>query len=350
MGKRITIKDIARLAGVSVGAVSTAFSKKNSNVHLSEATREKIFRIARENSYIPNIAARSMQTKKSYLLGFFYKMENSYLTANILRGIRKICMKYDYDIIVYPCESLEDEKHNLETLHVNQLDGIITIPVLEDGKTNEALYRKIAQQGIPVVQILADLWSDIAMIGRDYPYIGYHAVKELYEKGHRHIGTVIFHNYMDRKTGLNSALLMDGIKLGAEKFGVRMEIFPLAPCNSLQSYFQMAERATEKILQERDCPSALIAASGRLAYGIYSCLNRHNLRVPEDVSLLACGDDSEQFSQLALNLSYFSVELEQIGILSAQYCLEREKNFPLKQLLVSPFCEGDTICQKITTD
>ena len=168
MGKRMTIKDIARLAGVSVGAVSTAFSKKSSNVHLSEATREKIFQVARENHYIPNIAARSMQTRKSYLLGFFYRMDNAYLQTKILRGIREICMKHEYDIIVYPCESLEDERYYLETLHVNQLDGIITIPILENGKTNEVLYRRLADRGIPVIQILADLWKDMAMIGRAF--------------------------------------------------------------------------------------------------------------------------------------------------------------------------------------
>lgn len=345
MGKRMTIKDIARLAGVSVGAVSTAFSKKSSNVHLSEATREKIFQVARENHYIPNIAARSMQTRKSYLLGFFYRMDNAYLQAQILRGIREICMKHEYDIIVYPCESLEDERYYLETLHVNQLDGIITIPILENGKTNEMLYRRLADRGIPVIQILADLWKDLAMIGRDYPYIGYQSVKQLYAKGHRYIGALMFHNYNDPKTGLNSTLLMEGIQQGVKEFNLKLEIYPLEKRADSQYYFHEAERAAEKILQSPEHPTALIAASGRLAYGAYSCLTRHGLRVPEDISLLACGDDSEQFSQLALNLSYFSVELEKIGILSARYCLERDQEYPLKQLLVSPFREGDTIAE-----
>ena len=88
MTKKITIKDIARLAGVSVGSVSTVFSKKNSNVHLSAQTREKILKIAEQYNYKPNVSARAIQANKSYLLGFFYTTNNWYLQNRLLRGIR----------------------------------------------------------------------------------------------------------------------------------------------------------------------------------------------------------------------------------------------------------------------
>lgn len=345
MGKRMTIKDIAQLAGVSVGAVSTAFSKKASNVHLSEATREKIFRIARENNYIPNITARSMQSQKSYLLGFFYRTNNAFLQTSLLRGIREVCRKCDYDIIVYPCDSLKEEAYNLQTLHVNQLDGIIAIPILENGKTNEALYRSLVNRGIPLVQILADFWSDLPSIIRDYQKIGYHAAKILYEKGHRYIGVLMFSNYTDRKIGIGNALLVDGVKEGAAHFGLDLEFYTIDSNVNRAQYILEADLATEKLMQKIRRPTALITASGLLAYGAYSCLKRLGVRVPEEMSLLACGDDSEHFSQLAPNLSYFPVELEEIGKLSALYCLKKGKDFPLKQLLVSSYCEGETVAE-----
>lgn len=343
MGKRMTIKDIAQLAGVSVGAVSTAFSKKASNVHLSDATREKIFRIAEQYHYIPNITARSMQSQKSYLLGFFYRTNNSFLQTNLLRGIRKACYEYDYDIIVYPCDSLEEEAHNLQTLHVNQLDGIITIPILEDSRTNEALYRSLVNRGIPLVQLLADFWEDLPSIVRDYREIGFNAVKILYEKGHQHIGMLLFSNYTNRKIGIGNALLADGVQQGIAEFGLKLEIFTVDSSANRSDYIPTADAATEKILQMPKRPTALITASGLLAYGAYSCLKRNGINVPNEISLLACGDDSEQFGLFTPNLSYFPVELEKIGYLSAKYCLEKEKTFPLKQLIGSNYCEGEMV-------
>ena len=343
MEKRMTIKDIARLAGVSVGAVSTAFSKKSTNVHLSEATREKIFRIAREHNYIPNITARSMQSQKSYLLGFFYRTNNPFLQTNVLKGIKKACYEYDYDIIVYPCDTLEEEAHNLQTLHVNQLDGIITTPVVDDGKTNEKLYRSLLERGIPLVQLFADLWQDLPVIGRDYRKIGSNAVNLLYENGHRHVAMMVFSNYLDRRIGLNNALLMEGIQSTVESLGMELELLTISNDALRDAYVKEADLEAEKLLQMSRRPTALITASALLSYGAYACLTRNGIKVPEEMSLLACGDDIEQFSQLAPNLSYFPVALEEMGWTSAKYCLEKGAGFPLKQYFTSSVCVGNTI-------
>ena len=342
----MTIKDIARLAGVSVGSVSTAFSKKSTNVHLSEATREKIFRIAREHNYIPNITARSMQSQKSYLLGFFYRTNNPFLQTNVLKGIKKACYEYDYDIIVYPCDTLEEEAHNLQTLHVNQLDGIITTPVVDDGKTNEPLYRSLLERGIPLVQLFADIWQDLPVIGRDYRKIGSNAVKLLYENGHRHVAMMVFSNYLDRRIGLNNALLMEGVQSAVEALGMELELLTISNDAPREEYIRAADREAEKLLLMSRRPTALITASGLLAYGAYSCLSRNGIKVPSEMSLLACGDDIEQFSQLAPNLSYFPVELEEMGVMSARFCLEKRSGSPLKHYFTSSVCKGNTVANR----
>ncbi|MBE6404964.1 MAG: LacI family transcriptional regulator [Lentisphaerae bacterium] len=346
MEKRMTIKDIARLAGVSVGAVSTAFSKKSSNVHLSEKTREKIFRIAQENHYIPNITARSMQSQKSYLLGFFYRSNNPFLQTNLLKGIKKVCYEHDYDIIVYPCDTLEEEAHNLQTPHVNQLDGIITTPMIEDGRTNEVLYRSLLERGIPLVQLFAELWQDLPFIGRDYKQIGNNAVNLLYENGHRHVAMMVFPNYTDRRVGLNNALMVEGVQSAVDSLGMELELLTISNDAPREEYIRAADREAEKLLHMSRRPTALITASGLLAYGAYSCLSRNGIKVPSEMSLLACGDDIEQFSQLAPNLSYFPVELEEMGVMSARFCLEKRSGSPLKHYFTSSVCKGNTVANR----
>ena len=343
MVRGITIKEIARLAGVSVGAVSTVFSKRATNVHLSDETRERILRIARDYHYVPSITARAMQSRKSYLLGFFYHSSNWYLQTGILKGIRKICSECDYDIIVYPASSLAEEEHNLQTSHVNQLDGIITVPMLDGGKSNEKMYRSLHQRGIPVVQLLSRIWNDLPMIGRDYRKIGFEAVRVLYEQGHRRIGIMVFANYLDPVAGCNNHILMQGIREGVREFEMELEIYPLYTDISQMSLVQESEKLTEQLIHAPKRPTALVTASSNLAYGAYACFTRNHWSVPRDISLLACGDDTEPFWQLAPDLAHFPVPLEEMGMLSAQYCLGMRTDPALKRLLFTPLSEGHTI-------
>lgn len=345
--RRITIKDIAKLAGVSVGAVSTAFSNKKSNVLLSEATRKKILQIAQENNYIPNIAAKAMQSRKSYLLGFFYRAENSYLQSGILKGIRSICRKYDYDIIVYPCDSLTDERYYLESLHVNSLDGIITIPIKENGQTNEELYRNFAQRGIPVIQVLFAPWQDLPMIGRNYPEIAKKAIQLLVEGNHQHIGFLTFENYNNPLTSGNNYLLTKVLIETAQKANLKLDIYTLPTGTKYEEYIKEANWVMEKVISNnKSIPSALVTASSRLAYGAYSCFNNHNIKVPEDVSILACGEDCEDLLIFNNKLSYFPVELEEIGKLSAQYCFDTNSLSNLQTFVDISLPKGNTLVAK----
>ncbi len=343
MGHAITIKEVARLAGVSVGSVSTVFSKKDTNVHLSAETRERILKVARENHYVPDMTARAMQARKSYLLGFFYRASNWYLLSGLLQGIRQVCSLHDYDIIVYPSGSLAEEKYNLESSHVNHLDGIITIPLLEDGEDNESVYRSLLEREIPIVQLLADFWPDLPMIGRNYRKIGTEAVRALAARGHRHIGIMIFDNYNDPVAGCNNRELMQGVQEGIRECGAELEIYPLDSVVTKATQIQNADRVTEQLIHSRKRPTALITVSSNLAYGAYACFMRHNVSVPQDISLLACGDDTEPFWQLAPDLAYFPVPLLQMGRLSAEYCLGMKTVRNTHELLFEPLIEGKTI-------
>lgn len=348
MSEKITIKDIARLAGVSVGSVSTVFSKKNTNVHLSEQTRAKILQTAKKYNYRPNVAARAVQSNKSYLLGFFYTTNNWYLQNRILRGIRQVCSRRDYDIIVYPSDNLAEEAYNLQTSHVPHLDGIITIPVLENNQTNQEAYDALAQQGIPIVQILVNTWNHFPVFTRDYIKIGYEAVRALYERDHRDIGLLVFDNYTDPKHGPGSWGIVKGCQMAAADYAVNLKLHLLDSQAERPDYIPGAEAITARILRSSEQPTALIASSNYLAYGAYSCLSKHNISIPEQISLISCGDDAEPFRGFVPNLAHFPTPLEEMGRKSAEYCLaEPEEQTILRQLLYADLIPGDTIGKAI---
>lgn len=344
MTRKITIKDIARLAGVSVGSVSTVFSKKSSNVHLSAQTREKILKIAEQYNYRPNVSARAIQANKSYLLGFFYNTNNWYLQNRLLRGIRQACSQHDYDIIVYPSDNLADETYNLQTSHVTHLDGIITIPILENDQTNQTAYEALAKRGIPIVQLLADFWRQFPVFSRDYIRVGYEAVRALYNYGHRSIGLIVFDNYTDAKCGPGSWGIVKGSRMASEDFGVNLKLYPMNSICERELYIQTAENITDSILRSADRPTALIATSCYLAYGAYSAINKHGISIPDDMSLISCGDDAEPIGQFVPNFAIFPASLEELGRQSAEFCLQDpEKRTVLRQLIYSDLNPGDTL-------
>ncbi|MBR2427642.1 MAG: LacI family DNA-binding transcriptional regulator [Lentisphaeria bacterium] len=344
MTRKVTIKDIARLAGVSIGSVSTVFSKKNTNVHLSPETRKKILKIAEQYNYKPNVAARAIQANKSYLLGFFYTTNNWYLQNRLLRGIRQVCSLRDYDIIVYPSDNLAEETYNLQTSHVTHLDGIITIPVLENDQTNQTAYEALANRGIPVVQVLVDFWKQIPVFTRDYIKVGYEAVRALYEYGHRDIGLIVFDNYPNPTHAPGSWGIVKGSQMAAADFGVTVRLCPVNSKYEREMYSKSSEEVTSALLETADCPTALIATSCYLAYGAYSAMLKHDISIPGDMSLITCGDDAEPFGQFVPNLAKFPTALEELGRMSAEYCLsEPEDRSVLRQLVYSDLIPGDTL-------
>ena len=91
MKQNVTIKDIAKIAGVSTAVVSVALSKGRSNARMSPRTRERIRAIAEEYNYQPNITARGFHCRKSYLIGFFFNCLNSgYILMRMMEELRML--------------------------------------------------------------------------------------------------------------------------------------------------------------------------------------------------------------------------------------------------------------------
>ena len=342
--KRVTIKELAREAGVSVGAASTVLSGCTStNVHVSEETRQRVLRVAEALHYVPNVTARAMQSRRSYLLGFFYSMRNHYLQAGILRGLREVCRNQGCDIIIYPAEDVEEERLNLTSAHAGTLDGVVTIPFI-DGDVNLELYRRLHAAGTPVIQLLSQLDSRFPCLMRDYRRIGREAVLRLAALGHRRIGLMLFANYLDRRVGPNSWGLHQGALDARQECGAEVILYPLSTSHLRVDMIRGADAITARLLGEDPRPTALVTVSSNLAYGAFACLTRAGLSVPGDISLIACGDDTEPFWQLAPNLTIFPIPLEEFGRQSAEFCLGRRKAEELNTRIYLPMREGDTIC------
>ena len=135
--RRTTIKDVAKAAGVSANTVSRAINNKSD---ISGETRKRILEIASKMNYTPNQLARSLQTRKSGVIGT--------VIANMIKAIESYAYQKGYNVMV--CNTSENEEREskaLRMLHEKNIDGLLVVPV----KVNEAYLEKLDRMLTPYI-------------------------------------------------------------------------------------------------------------------------------------------------------------------------------------------------------
>lgn len=141
----VTIKDVAKMSGVSISTVSRVL---NESKPVSESIKERVFKVIEETGYVPNPVARSLVMKKSQLIGVVAPDLSEAMVGNFLNGIEEIARMYEYDTLI--CTTYNDkQKLNdyVNLLFSKQVAGIIFISSQIDEKIN----KKLIKQEVPAV-------------------------------------------------------------------------------------------------------------------------------------------------------------------------------------------------------
>ncbi len=181
----VTLKDVAKLAGVSSATVSRVI---NNDPRISDKTREKVLKCVKELDYKINRIARSLKTNKTYTVGFICpELANNFFML-IAKGVEDVLRRHGYSIIV--CSSNEnagEEKERFTLMAEKCVDGIIVIPA-----TNKGLhFNRLKDLQIPVVlidRLVDDFTSDAVLV--DNINGSYSAVEYLVNQGYRRIGFI----------------------------------------------------------------------------------------------------------------------------------------------------------------
>ncbi|MCD2136409.1 LacI family DNA-binding transcriptional regulator [Salinicoccus halitifaciens] len=156
--KRITIKDVAEHAGVSISTVSQYINGRYS--YMGEETKRRIEEAVRELGYRPNFMARNLKKRSTRTIGIIVSNILHHFAVSVTRKIEDYCDADGYSLII--CNADDDpakEEKYINNLLEKQVDGLVIMPTAG----NDALYRKLAEQKFPVVFI------DRFMEGVDIP-------------------------------------------------------------------------------------------------------------------------------------------------------------------------------------
>ncbi|GIP49731.1 LacI family transcriptional regulator [Paenibacillus sp. J53TS2] len=276
----ITIYDIAQFTGFSPTTVSKVF---NGYSDVSEKTRRKILDAADELGYVPNAHARSLTTKRSWMIGVLFiepsgaGILHPYF-GGVIEGFKQVATSKGYDLMFISKDIGGKRSGYLEHCKIRGIDGVVV--VLPDA--SDPYFQELLESKIPCVlldqksTVKSTVYSDNAEGVRK-------AVSYLHSIGHRkiaHIGGGPTFAGEQRLNGYIQAM---------EELG--LTINPQHVVQGSYDYtIESGSRAMEELLKADERPTAVFAAGDNLAVGAMMAMKRHGLRVPEDISLVGFDD------------------------------------------------------------
>lgn len=268
---KITIKDIAEMAGVSIATVSRVL---NNSKPVKEDVKKRVLEVIKQTNYRPNTFAPDPKRHESRLIGVITPQSTHTVLNDFLEGINNVSKLYGYDIMIGSTDGgAENELHYLNLFGKVSVHGIIFIGSAFEEKHVEI----IEQYTIPCVLVgqISSIPS-VPSVHIDNVTASYEAVKYLIQNGHREIA-IIHGPGPDigkyRFQGYQQALNDAGIPIHEDwvvESGISTED---------------GMKAMRKIIESDSMPTAVFCATDWIAIGAMNYLIDNGLRVPEDVSI-----------------------------------------------------------------
>jgi LacI family transcriptional regulator len=274
-----TIKDVARLAGVSIKTVSRVTNKE---ANVRKETRQKVQRAIDKLEYRPNPSARKLAATRSYVVGLLYDNPSAAYLINVQNGALRASRAEGYDVVIYPC-SYQDPQlvPSISSLIKSRsADGLILTPPLSDMKP---LLNALDKLAVPFVLIApADVSESHRAICTNDREVCAEMTRYLASLGHRRIGFVMGHRdhgaVGNRRLGYQDGLRSCGIKLDRKL--VRRG----------DNSFESGERCGRGLLDLEQPPSAIFAANDDMAAGVMKAAYEKGLAIPRDLSVAGFDD------------------------------------------------------------
>lgn len=284
-GRRATIVDVGRVAGVSTKTVSRVF---NDEAHVSAAVRQRVREAAATLNYHPNLLAQALVRRRSHLLGLIYEKPSPSYVVELQQGVLEALQNTPYRLIVIPVLSVSERAEEAVGLvRSAALDGVILAPPASDNPIILAGLdaAKIACGRIAPTRLLDagpyTLVDDVAGARE----IAAHVLS----LGHRDIAIIKgdpTHPSVDAR--------LIGYQQAFHAAGVPLRIDRIEPGAYTR---ESGQAAGERLLAGSARPTAVLAMNDDMAVGVALAARAHGLSLPEDLSI--AGYDDSEVSRIA---------------------------------------------------
>jgi LacI family transcriptional regulator len=310
--KAATIFDVAKAAEVSVSTVSRVL---NNYQHVRPELRSRV-REAMENlGYVPNRQARRLVGGKSGVVGLMIHALGTEYIAELIRGIDDALGLVDYDMMLYTTHRhKEKEDFYARSIASGLADGLLlVVPTI-----GESYLDALRESNFPHVMVDVDMsdgksWS----VGINNWQGAYEATRYLLELDHRRIAIIT-----DQLEMSTSSSRLAGYKAALERYGVPFDPELAKEDNYM---FPYTRKLVESLLALPDPPTAIFTTGDRAALQVMETLRLHQIRIPEDISLVGF-DDIPQASSVYPRLTTIHHPIYEMGQAAVQILLKQIQN------------------------
>jgi LacI family transcriptional regulator len=311
----LTLEDIAEQAGVSRSTVSRVV---NNHPNVSAGVRKRVLEVIQHTGYHPNIAARTLASQRSWMIGLVMpRSVSSFFTDPyfplLTQGIAKGCNRHNYTLGLFLVDTKEDEDRILPRVsRSGMLDGIL----VQAGHHGDLVIDRLVQSSIPLFIVGRPFHTEgISYIDVDNVEGAYKVVSHLVRLGYQRIGTITGPLKstvgVDRLEGYQKALTERGL-------AVDDTLITEGDFTEEGGYYAMQRLFPAK-------PDAIFAASDIMAVGAMRAAQEANLRIPDDIAFVGY-DDLPLANHRDLKLTTIRQPVYQFGFSAVEILIEMIEN------------------------
>ncbi len=314
---KATIDDVAKLAGVSIKTVSRVVNRE---ANVRESTRKRVDAAVAELHYSPNQSARSLASRRSFLIGLIYDDPGRYAVPSsgyvikLQQGLLRACKAANYDVILHPCsyDDADIGKQITELIEHTRVDGLAVAPPLSNVP---AVMAAIREKGKPFVQISpGTLAPDRLTVVTNDREVSAEMTQYLASLGHKRIAFIkgdpghkaVTHRYLGYLDGLEASGLpfRKGLVCGGD--------------NSIGA----GEECARHLLRLDPRPTAIFASNDDMAAGVMRIAQQMKIDVPDELSV-AGFDDIPLAQQIFPALTTIKQPLRKMAEAGAQALIDQ---------------------------
>ena len=329
MNKKVTIKDIARMAKVSHTTVSRALNDKS---RIKNETKVRILDIAKELNYRPNFIARSLVMRRTKTIGLVITTIANPFYTELSQGIEATAIRLGYNIILCSTNyDLSVEKQYIDMLRSKGVDGII----FTSAHMGDPNIIGLAEEGFPIILVNRRTYHPMVRERVDYVGVdnirgGFLAVEHLIKLGHKRIGVIGGSSEssvgFERLQGGKKALTAYGLEERGDYF--------------LEGDFLKGSgyQGGKKFLKMKEPPTAIFAANDYMALGTYQAIVEEGLKIPEEIALVGF-NDIEFTSMKGIELTTIGQKKYEMGAMAVKTLIERiegRETGPSEEIILEP--------------
>lgn len=313
---KVTIKDVAKKAGVSIATVSRYI---NNSIHLLEKNRSKIEKAIEELNYQPLIYARRLAGGKLNTFGLiipgYEGIFYSYYALSLIREVAAALDEKNIDLHL-------NIYRNRDTFNSSLVDGVIIADIIAN---SDQLFRLVKEE-VPLVLINHEVnLPQVSFVAVDNRRGAFEATSFLIDHGHKKIahlaGDLEVQCAKQRLEGFQNALQQGGLKEDPKY---------ICPTNFSRT---QAREELDKLFSLKDPPTAVFCCSDEVASEVISFADEHSIKIPEELSIIGF-DDNPNYSHGNLMLTTVRQPLAQMAKEAVKVLQKQVENNKIPQQIV----------------